>query len=247
MNGLCRIGINLVTIVREMTVRCLRGVSFQLAVGNGIASWKRTPLASRTMVTVVALAAGAVTAQGQEQELASAMSDVLLFDTGVALAGELPSAALAEKAGWVKVEEDAAPGQLKGDAVFLNGRIAVVLRKSAAGAEIYSHSAKGWQRRALLAPAKAEKAARLHAVKMLASDPDAASVEAVFEGQGGESLGLRYGLTREEHERTVRPDDQPLRRRPRGARHGDRRRRRCFSPASIDCDEGLVDHTERRY
>ena len=36
----------------------------------------------------------------------------------------------------------------------------------AAGAEIYSKSAKGWQRRALLAPAKAEKAARLRAVKI---------------------------------------------------------------------------------
>ena len=141
MNGLCRIGINL--------------------------------------VTVVALAAGAVTAQGQDQELASEISDVLLFDTGAALAGELPSAALAEKAGWVKVEKDAAPGQFKGDAVFLNGRIAVVLRKGKAGAEIYSHSAKGWQRRALLAPAKA---ARLRAVKILAGDPDAVSVEAVFAG-----------------------------------------------------------------
>ena len=96
------------------------------------------------------------------------MSDALLFDTGAALAGRLPSAALAEKAGWAKVEEDAAPGQFKGDAVCLNGRIAVVLRTSAAGAETYTHSAKGWQRRALLAPVKAEKAARLRAVKVLA-------------------------------------------------------------------------------
>lgn len=158
MNGLCRIGMNL--------------------------------------VTVVTLAAGTVTAQGQDQKVVSAMSDVLLFDTGAALPGELPSAALAEKAGWVKVEKDAAPGQFKGDVVFLNGRIAVVLRKSAAGAEIYSHSAKGWQRRALLAPGKAEKAARLRAVKILTNGPDAASVEGVFEGKGGESLGLRYGLTR---------------------------------------------------
>jgi hypothetical protein len=124
------------------------------------------------------------------------MSDVLLFDTVAALAGELPSAALAEKAGWMKVEKGAAPGQVKGDVVFLNGRIAVVLRKSASGAEIYSHSAKGWHRRALLAPAKTEMAARLRAVKILANDPNAASVECVFEGKGGESLGLRCGLTR---------------------------------------------------
>ncbi|MGI6416098.1 MAG: hypothetical protein ACOX1P_10540 [Thermoguttaceae bacterium] len=158
MNGLCRIGINL--------------------------------------VAVAALAAGTVTAQGQDQELASEISDVLLFDTSTALAGELPSAALAEKAGWVKVEEGAAPGQLNGDLVLLNGRIAVVLRKSAAGAEVYSHSVKGWQRRALLAPAKAEKAARLRAVKILASGPDTASVEGVFESPGGQSLGLRYGLAR---------------------------------------------------
>ena len=84
------------------------------------------------LVTVIALAVVAVTARGQGQELASEMSDVLLFDTGAALAGELPSAALAEKAGWVKVEKDAVAGQFKGDVVFLNGRIAVALRKSAA-------------------------------------------------------------------------------------------------------------------
>lgn len=148
------------------------------------------------LVTFVALAAGAEAAQGPDPELASATSDVLLFDTGAALAGELPSAALAEKAGWVKVEEDAAPGQFKGDVVFLNGRIALVLRKSAAGAEVYSNSAKGWQRRVLLAPAKAEKATRLRAVKVLANGPDATSVEGLFESQSGESLGLRCGLTR---------------------------------------------------
>ena len=155
MNGLCRIGINL--------------------------------------VTVVALAVGAAIAPGQDQELASEMSDVLLFDTGTALAGALPGGALAEKAGWVQVEKDAAPGRFKGDVVCLNGRIAVVLRTGAAGAEIYSKSAKGWQRRALLAPAKA---ARLRAVKILANGPDAASVAGVFAGQGGETLGLRWELTR---------------------------------------------------
>jgi hypothetical protein len=85
---------------------------------------------------------------------------------------------------------------LKGDVVFLNGRIAVVLRKSSAGAEIYSNSAKGWQRRALFSPANAEKAARLRAVRILASGPDAASVEGVFEDKGGQPLGLRCGLTR---------------------------------------------------
>ncbi len=149
-----------------------------------------------SLVTVVALAAGAVTAQGQEQQLASEISDVLLFDTGAPLTGPLPSAALAAKEGWVKVEEDAAPSQFKGDVVFLNGRIAVVLRKGAAGAEVYSNSAKGWQLRALLAPAKVEKSARLRAVKILANDPDVAFVEVVFEGQGGESLGLHSGLSR---------------------------------------------------
>ena len=147
----------------------------------------------RNLVTAVAVAAGAVAAQGQEHALAPEMSDVLFFDTGVSLASHLPSAALAERPGWVKVEKDPAPGQFKGDAVFLNGRIAVVLRKSAASAEIYSHSAKGWRRHVSIAPAKA---ARLRAAKVLANGPDAVSVEGVFEGKSGESLGLRYGLTR---------------------------------------------------
>ena len=74
------------------------------------------------LVTVVALAAGAVTAQGQDHELASEMSDVLLFDTGAALAGELPSAALAEKAGWVKVEKGAAPDSVTATGKAFPGR-----------------------------------------------------------------------------------------------------------------------------
>ena len=36
--------------VREITVRCLRGVSFQLAGESGLASWKLTPLVSRTVL-----------------------------------------------------------------------------------------------------------------------------------------------------------------------------------------------------
>lgn len=147
------------------------------------------------LVTIVAVAAGAVGARGQAPELAPETSDVLLFDTGAPLAGQLPGAALAEKAGWVRLDSDAAQGR-KGDVVFLNGRIAVVLRAGAPGAEIYSHGAKGWQRRALLAPADAERATRLRAVRLLASDPDAVSVEGLFEGKGGQSLGLRLGLSR---------------------------------------------------
>ena len=38
-------------IVREIAVRFLRGVSFQLAVHRGIASWKLTPLVSRTVLS----------------------------------------------------------------------------------------------------------------------------------------------------------------------------------------------------
>jgi len=37
---------------REITVRFVRGVSFQLAADSGIASWKFTPLISRTVLRV---------------------------------------------------------------------------------------------------------------------------------------------------------------------------------------------------
>ena len=42
---------HLLSTVREITVRFPRGVSFQLAVGGGTASWKLTPLISRTVLT----------------------------------------------------------------------------------------------------------------------------------------------------------------------------------------------------
>ncbi len=42
---------SVLSTVREITVRFFRGVSFQLAGDNGIASWKLTPLVSRTLLS----------------------------------------------------------------------------------------------------------------------------------------------------------------------------------------------------
>jgi len=148
------------------------------------------------LIAVLALAAGPNAAQGQDREVASDASDAVLFDTGAALTDPLPSAALADKTGWVRLGKDTAPGQLKGDAVLLNDRIAVVLRKGMAAAELYSHSTQGWQRRALLVPAKVEKEVRLLSVKVLANTPDAVSVDGVFEGRSGELLSLCCELKR---------------------------------------------------
>jgi hypothetical protein len=50
---------SMIELLREITVRCFRGVSFQLAAGSGSASWKLTPLVSRTMLSLLGRFAGA--------------------------------------------------------------------------------------------------------------------------------------------------------------------------------------------
>jgi hypothetical protein len=73
-----------------------------------------------------------------------------LFDTGVASAAPLPNEAVSKRAGWQLVPEDNVTHLFTGDAVFLNDKLAVVLRKQGRGAEVYSKTASGFQHRATI-------------------------------------------------------------------------------------------------
>jgi len=73
-----------------------------------------------------------------------------LFDTGVASAEPLANDAVAKRAGWQLVPEDNVTHPFTGDAVLLNDKLAVVLRKQGRGAEVYSKTASGFQHRATI-------------------------------------------------------------------------------------------------
>ena len=94
----------------------------------------------------------------------------------------------------MQVPEDATDHRFRGDAVLMNDRLVLVLRRGAAGAELYGQDSAGPVLRAVLAPAADEPAAKLQAVAVVASDPSQAAVDATFQSPDGRKLTIRYEL-----------------------------------------------------
>ena len=75
-----------------------------------------------------------------------------LLDTAIPSAEVLTGEALVKQAGWRLIAEDNISHKFSGDTIFLNDKLAVVLRKQGQGPEIYSKSSARFQFRAALAP-----------------------------------------------------------------------------------------------
>ena len=124
----------------------------------------------------------------------AAAIQVNLFDTGAASASPRAGQDLSARSGWQKVPEDQTEHAFRGDAVLLNDKLAVVLRRNAAGAEVYSVGVKSFTPRAVLAPAGASGDARLASWTIVENTPSIAIVDAAFETADGKPLALRYEL-----------------------------------------------------
>jgi len=135
-----------------------------------------------------------------------AAAAVRLFDTGAALRGPLSGEALSRRTGWTEVPEDDVAHKFKGDAVFMNGRIACVLRRGAGGAETYSIGSEGATKRAVLAPTGRSDAPApssftslpslpsLSSFSIVANNSGAGVADAAFATADGKTFTLRYAL-----------------------------------------------------
>jgi len=119
---------------------------------------------------------------------------VSLFDTGVSSPDPLGRDALSKKTRWTRLPEDDTDHVFQGDAVFMNDRLAVVLRPSGPGAEVYAASPAGPTQRAVLAPVSGDRGARLASVAIVENTPSVVAVDATFKAADGEPLVLRYEL-----------------------------------------------------
>ena len=113
---------------------------------------------------------------------------VHLYDTGAPASAPLSPDAIARRAGWVKLPEDEIERRLAGDLVLLNDRLALVLRRGAAVAELYARGEKEFQLRAGLAPADAPDA-KLAALAIVENGSGEAIVDAEFAAAGGGRSG----------------------------------------------------------
>ncbi len=121
----------------------------------------------------------------------AAAAGVSLLDTG-AEGGPMP--ADFKKAGWTKVPEDDTGHRFNGDAVLMNDRLALVLRRGAAGAELYGRGPDGQVLRATLIPVGTggRAAGKLKGVYVIENTPGQVLVDADFET--GNLPSLRFEL-----------------------------------------------------
>jgi hypothetical protein len=127
------------------------------------------------------------------QQIAAAA--VTLLDSVQASPAPLAAEAIVARKGWVQVHEDATGYRFRGDAVLMNDRLALVLRRGAEGAELYGLLPAGPVLRAVLAPAGDGPAATLQAVAVVGRDPSQAAVDATFQSPSGRKSTIRYDLT----------------------------------------------------
>ncbi|MGA2254276.1 MAG: carbohydrate binding domain-containing protein [Thermoguttaceae bacterium] len=124
----------------------------------------------------------------------TAAAAVTLFDSVQASPVPLAGQTILGRKGWVQVPEDATDHHFRGDAVLVNDRLALVLRRGAPGAELHGLGTAGPVLRAVLAPTNDEPAAKLQAVAVVANDPSQAAVDATFQSPGGRKFTIRYDL-----------------------------------------------------
>jgi hypothetical protein len=112
-----------------------------------------------------------------------------LFDTGSRSPRPLAPKTLDAKEGWTLVAEDDTEHAFQGDAVLLNDKLILVLRRQGPGAEVYSQTPDGPKLRAVVmaAPPKAIAITGASSVRIVENNPGAVMVEADFhvDGQTG--------------------------------------------------------------
>jgi len=119
---------------------------------------------------------------------------VRLFDDGTPSATPLAALAFTATAGWKEIPEDTDHPAFQGDAVLLNDRVGLVLRRGAPGAEVYSLGPTGAVLRTVLAPAASTNAVTLDSFAIAENNPSAGAADVVFTSPGSPPLAVRFTL-----------------------------------------------------
>lgn len=109
-----------------------------------------------------------------------------LFDTGSSSPRPLSAGALAGKRGWTLVPEENTEHEFRGDAVLLNDKLSVVLRRKGPGAEVYARTPAGPRFRAVVMSAdrKAVSVSGTSSVRIEENNPGAVELAATFRTDG---------------------------------------------------------------
>ena len=147
------------------------------------------------VIAAVSALCGRIVVSGAEYQPGTPFT--YLFDTGAASPAALSGRALDAKATWTLLPEDNLTHRFQGDAVLLNDKLTVVLRRQGPGAEVYSQTATGPAVRAVLIPlpAAGSQITGLASVQTVENNPGAVTLAATFTTAGGPHTSVKLRLT----------------------------------------------------
>ncbi len=130
----------------------------------------------------------------------SPTTGLAIWDTGRTSTGALGQADFAKVDSWTKVAKEEKSATFRGDAVFTNGRIAAVMRKSGATVDVYAVWPTAVEPRAKLQLVDKEgnPAKKLDAVTILDNDRGAVRLEAKYQSSKGSELTAKFRIKRGE-------------------------------------------------
>lgn len=145
-----------------------------------------SPLVHLVSIVLCTAAVSAAAGQGLSPQ-------ARLYDTGRPAPGPLSARVLARRPGWKQLAEDNVTHRFVGDAVVMNGKLAVVVRPKAGGIEVYSLAAGGAAMRASLG-CVAERSSTVGGITKLAiaeNDSSAVAVTLTFGAPEAGEITLR--------------------------------------------------------
>ena len=119
-----------------------------------------------------------------------------ILDTGVSSPSRLAPNIISDKAGWTLLAEDDRDHAFAGDAILLNDRIAVAIRREAAGPEVYALGEKGPVYRATLTAAAVQddETTTLERVEIVENTNGAVEVNTEYKTQQDKLVSIVYRL-----------------------------------------------------
>ncbi|MHC4556983.1 MAG: hypothetical protein ACYS80_06730 [Planctomycetota bacterium] len=133
-------------------------------------------------------------AHAQEPTSESEGPFTYLFDTGTSSSAPLSGDNITKRTNWTKLPEDKTAHEFKGDVVFLNNKLVVILRQGISGAEIYSRRGNDLETRGMLIPIAEGQPGRLSSVEIIENNTSNVAIDAAFKVTDGQILILRYKL-----------------------------------------------------
>ncbi|MCC6698229.1 MAG: hypothetical protein IT365_21580 [Candidatus Hydrogenedentes bacterium] len=116
----------------------------------------------------------------------------VLLDSGAVSDAPLSSEAMAGFRKWTKVEADDTAHTFAGDAVVMNDKIAVAVRKNGTGAELYSREGNTFRPQATVSPSTNGAVQKLASLKIESNADDAVILNAAYATADGGTAGIRY-------------------------------------------------------